>query len=367
MPKFLKTAGWIALSLVALILFPISVPIILVTLLAKKTPLPIWAKALGGTAIVFGWIVFLPTILPAPAPTVETPRVESEQTSGPTETPEPQAQVAVAPKEETAKAPTVRDEENPPQPVAAAQVPKPAPEKPAETPPAPKPTVTTPTPAPQEKPAEQPNLVSVTQVVDGDTFKVSIAGKAETIRLIGLDTPETVDPRKPVQCFGKEASDKAKALLSGKRVRLEADAGQGERDKYDRLLRYAFLEDGTSFNEWMIRQGYGREYTYDSAYKYQATYKAAEKDAQANKRGLWADNACQEPEPTPASQPAPEEQPAAQPSGRRFYTSDWHTARYYYCDTDEGWKGLDPDHLHSFASEAELLKKFNRTLHEPCK
>ena len=80
-------------------------------------------------------------------------------------------------------------------------------------------------------PADSETFYPVTKVVDGDTIAVEMNGKKETVRLIGLDTPETVEPRKPVQCFGKQASDKAKEILSGKRVRLEMDASQGERDK----------------------------------------------------------------------------------------------------------------------------------------
>lgn len=138
----------------------------------------------------------------------------------------------------------------------------------------------------------QTNLYTVTAVIDGDTIKVALGNEQETLRLIGIDTPETVDPRKPVQCFGKEASAKAKLLLSGKSVRLESDSTQGERDKYHRLLRYVFLEDGTSFNKLMISEGYAHEYTYNTPYKYQAEFKQAQKEAEANKRGLWAADAC---------------------------------------------------------------------------
>lgn len=142
------------------------------------------------------------------------------------------------------------------------------------------------------KTLQQSDLYIVSSVVDGDTIKVVRGSEQETLRLIGIDTPETIDPRKPVQCFGKEASAKAKSLLSGKSVRLEADPTQGERDKYQRLLRYVFLEDGTSFNKLMISEGYAYEYTYNTPYKYQSEYKQAQKEAEINKRGLWADNAC---------------------------------------------------------------------------
>lgn len=129
----------------------------------------------------------------------------------------------------------------------------------------------------------------VTAVVDGDTLKVNIDNKDEALRLIGMDTPEMVDPRKPVQCFAKEASAKAKETLVGKKVRLEADSSQGERDKYGRLLRYIFLEDGTFFNQMMVEDGYAHEYTYNTPYKYQQDIKQAEVRAREGKKGLWGD------------------------------------------------------------------------------
>lgn len=135
-------------------------------------------------------------------------------------------------------------------------------------------------------------LYKVVKVVDGDTVSVEINGEKETLRLIGIDTPETVDPRKPVQCFGKEASNKAKELLSYKRIYLEADATQGDRDKYGRMLRYVILEDGTNFNEFMVREGYAHEYTYNTPYKYQEKFKEMERQAREAKKGLWAEDTC---------------------------------------------------------------------------
>ncbi len=135
-------------------------------------------------------------------------------------------------------------------------------------------------------------IAKVINVIDGDTLDVEIDGKTERLRLIGIDTPETVDPRKPVQCFGIEASNKAKEVLSNKTVFLESDPTQGERDKYNRLLRYIFLDDGMNFNKLMISEGYAHEYTYNLPYKYQAEFKQAEKEARENERGLWADDAC---------------------------------------------------------------------------
>lgn len=145
----------------------------------------------------------------------------------------------------------------------------------------------------QDTVAEKPvNASKVITVVDGDTVKVELDGVHETLRIIGLNTPETVDPRKPVECFGQEASNKAKELLDGQFVTLEADTTQGERDKYGRLLRYVFLPDGTDFGKWMISQGFAYEYTYSVGYKYQQDYKAAQREAESAQRGLWADGVC---------------------------------------------------------------------------
>lgn len=140
-----------------------------------------------------------------------------------------------------------------------------------------------------------PKIVAlpVVKVVDGDTIDVKNAdGKIERIRLLGINTPEVVDPRKPVECFGKEASARLHVLLDGKSVVLTADSTQQNVDKYGRLLRYVSLEDGKDIDEQMIREGFAHEYTYDIAYERQAQYRAAEREAQNNKRGLWADGAC---------------------------------------------------------------------------
>ena len=110
--------------------------------------------------------------------------------------------------------------------------------------------------------------------------------------MIGVDTPETVDSRKTAQCFGKEASNKTKEMLGGKNVRLESDSTQDDRDKYGRLLRYIFLEDGTNYNKWLIENGYAHEYTYEIPYKFQAEFKAAERVSRGANRGLWAPSAC---------------------------------------------------------------------------
>lgn len=138
----------------------------------------------------------------------------------------------------------------------------------------------------------QTESATVVKVIDGDTLDVSLNGKTERVRVIGVNTPETVDPRKSVECFGVEASNKAKSyLVVGTQVQIETDTSQDNRDKYQRLLRYIWL-NGEDFGKKMIAEGYAYEYTYDLPYKYQAEYKQAQNDAEAGKKGLWADNAC---------------------------------------------------------------------------
>ena len=121
----------------------------------------------------------------------------------------------------------------------------------------------------------------VERVVDGDTVVVSGIG---TVRLIGVDTPETVDPRKPVQFFGREASAFTTRLLLHQAVRLEYD--QPRRDKYRRTLAYLYLRDGTLANLEIVRQGYGHAYLSYPFSKMEA-FRAAERDAREAGRGMW--------------------------------------------------------------------------------
>lgn len=126
----------------------------------------------------------------------------------------------------------------------------------------------------------------VTKVVDGDTIVVN--GEF-TVRLVGIDTPETVDPRRPVGCFGKEASNKTKELLSGQEVIMQKDVS--DVDKYKRLLRYIFLPlpDGNTLfvNDYLVREGYAKSLTYPPDVKYSEQFRQAEREARENNRGLW--------------------------------------------------------------------------------
>jgi micrococcal nuclease len=223
------------------------------------------------------------------------------------------------------------------------------------------------------QPSSKSDLVPVVDVVDGDTLKVSLDGETQTIRLIGIDTPEVVDPRKPVQCFGEQASAKAKATLTGQMARLEIDPSQGNVDKYGRLLRYVYLADGTFFNEMMVAQGYAHEYTYDTPYKYQAEFKAAQAAAEKTQLGLWSPSTCNGNTTqavalsTVSGSVIPSATPAGQSAGHIFYLSIYYTATYYYCDTDDGWKSLSSKYLKSYPSQAALLVDYpSRTLHAAC-
>lgn len=145
-------------------------------------------------------------------------------------------------------------------------------------------------------PTETPNTIGVyyvvTKVTDGDTLHIEMEGRDEKVRLIGINTPETVDPRRPVQCFGKEASVRMKELAQGNLVRLEYDDSQSVRDAYNRILAYVYLEDGQMLNRKMIAEGYAYEYTYLTPYRFQKEFRELQVLARSSKRGLWSPLTC---------------------------------------------------------------------------
>jgi len=123
--------------------------------------------------------------------------------------------------------------------------------------------------------------VKVINVVDGDTIKIDTG---QTVRYIGIDTPESVDPRKPVQCFAKEASNKNEELVLGKIVELESDIS--DKDRYGRLLRYVWVGD-KMVNEILVREGFAYSYSYPPDIKYQEIFVEAQRNAQGENKGLW--------------------------------------------------------------------------------
>ncbi len=143
------------------------------------------------------------------------------------------------------------------------------------------------TPSAGTSPANS-TTAKVSRVVDGDTIELSTG---EKVRYIGIDTPETVDRRKPVQCFGKEAARANTSLVAGKTVRLEKDVS--DKDQYGRLLRYVFLpaqkpgQADLFVNDFLVREGFATAATFPPDVKYAELFLAAQKEAQAYNRGLW--------------------------------------------------------------------------------
>lgn len=140
---------------------------------------------------------------------------------------------------------------------------------------------------------QQPGFYSVAYFVDGDTIAVNMNGQVEKVRFIGVDTPETHKPNTPVQCYGPAAAAFTKNTIGHNPVRLVADPLSTDRDRYNRLLRYVFLPDGTDLNEKLIQNGYGFYYPYFPFTKSEE-FAAAEASAQSARLGLWRN--CQ---PTP--------------------------------------------------------------------
>ena len=128
----------------------------------------------------------------------------------------------------------------------------------------------------------------ITKVIDGDTVKARVQGKTETIRVIGINSPEYTTKR---ECYGAQATKQAKALLAGKSVRISIDKTQALRDKYGRLLAYVQV-GGKDFGLQMIKSGHAKEYTYGKKYNRSATYKHAHTTAKAQKKGLWSTKNC---------------------------------------------------------------------------
>lgn len=138
--------------------------------------------------------------------------------------------------------------------------------------------------------SSQPGLYSVVKFDDGDTIEVDMNGSIETVRFIGVDTPETHKPNTPVQCYGPEASIYTSKLIGGQKVRLQADPLNTNRDRYGRLLRYIYLPDNTLVEQKLISEGYGFAYTYFPFGKAEE-FKLLEQQAKTAGKGLWA--ACQ--------------------------------------------------------------------------
>lgn len=144
--------------------------------------------------------------------------------------------------------------------------------------------------------------VIVTRAVDGDTIEVEVTARVEgpgageaavgesyDVRLIGIDTPESVSPREPVECFGREAATATAALLEGATVRLVKDVE--ERDGFDRLLRYVYLRAELA-NARLVANGYASAYAYPPNIRHSNLFASLEQEARVGSRGLWSPDTC---------------------------------------------------------------------------
>ena len=139
----------------------------------------------------------------------------------------------------------------------------------------------------------QTSTYRLVSVVDWDTIKIEKDWKEISIRMIGVDSPESNSTRYGyIECYGAEASNHLKQLLNGvKEIEIELDETQGEFDTYNRMLAYVRV-NGTNINQKMIEDWFAWEYTYNKAYQYQKEFQLAEEQANKNQKGLWSSLAC---------------------------------------------------------------------------
>jgi micrococcal nuclease len=129
----------------------------------------------------------------------------------------------------------------------------------------------------------------VAKVIDGDTIEIVEGDKTLTVRYIGINTPETVKPNSPKECFGVEASNFNKSLVENKSVILEVDIS--DRDRFGRLLRYVYIKEGDNYlfiNKKLVEEGYAQASTFPPDVKYSELFKESEKTARENRKGLWS-------------------------------------------------------------------------------
>ena len=135
--------------------------------------------------------------------------------------------------------------------------------------------------------SKQTEKVHIVRVVDGDTLVANNSQNEQIkVRLIGVDTPETVKPNTPVQPYGKEASDFSKEHLTDKNVFLEYD--KEKEDRYGRTLAYVWLDKDTMFNELLVKKGLAREKYYSPNGKYREIFEKAEQIAKSNNENIWS-------------------------------------------------------------------------------
>lgn len=190
--------------------------------------------------------------------------------------------------------------------------------------PAPAPTTTTTT-------RRAPDVYRVDDVVDGDTVKVTrlAGGGLITVRVLGIDAPETKDPHRGVGCFGPQASAWAVQILAGQRVTLRTDASQDTRDRYGRLLAYVILPNGKDYSTEAARAGYAKYYLYNTPVSRSAQIQAAQRSARSAGKGLWGAPCYGD-----TSAAVVRTQPAPQPVAPRPAQPDSESSSAYYQNCD---------------------------------
>jgi micrococcal nuclease len=191
-----------------------------------------------------------------------------------------------------------------------------------------------------------PHTARVLRVVDGDTIEVSFNGTKEKVRLIGVDTPETVHPTVGVEPYGREASNFTKEKLADQIVQLEFDVQ--ERDQYGRLLAYVWLDE-EMFNEVLLYEGYAQMATYPPNVKYVEVFEAAQRDARENGRGLWG-----------IIEETPDTSQEDNPSPNKFL-GNANSKKFHYPDCSQGQRTKTSNQVW-FESKKEALDAG----YEPC-
>ena len=130
----------------------------------------------------------------------------------------------------------------------------------------------------------------VTRIIDGDTIEVVINNEVKIVRYIGIDTPETIHPNQPEECFGQEATLRNRELVEKKNVKLVKDIS--ETDKYGRLLRYVYV-DNTFVNLTLVQEGYANSHSYPPDIAHEISFIAAEQEARTREKGLWGSDCVQ--------------------------------------------------------------------------
>jgi micrococcal nuclease len=202
----------------------------------------------------------------------------------------------------------------------------------------------------QAVPKDTKNLYQVIRVVDGDTIQVEFEGQPEKVRYIGVDTPETVHPSKPVQYCGKEASAFNKELVEGKQVGLVFDVEK--RDKYGRLLAYVYIDD-LFINAELIKRGLAVVSTYPPNVAHVDEYTALQTQARENGLGVWADGTCED--VGQGSTAVEKDEPVTVADSNCAYVGSKKSDKYH--DPECKWaKKIKPSNLVCFKSRDEAVK-----------